>query len=93
MTNREAFDIPVILTKRYNEDKSYREGYQACSQHYEARIKDLAMICAIAYQCVGTLLEDAGRFEDNDGDRLLTMLSDMKLDESMLPFKSKAETK
>lgn len=55
----------------------------------QARIDELEMICASAYQVVGVLLNDTGRFDDEDGIKALDMLSEMKYDDTVLPFESK----
>lgn len=62
---------------------------RAFSKQKDERIEELENICASAYQVVGVLLSDAGRFDDDDGSRVLDMLSSTKFDESVLPFDSK----
>jgi hypothetical protein len=55
-----------------------------------ARINELEMICAEAYQVVGTLLDDCGRFGDEDGDKILDNLSQHRMiHQDVLPFASK----
>lgn len=55
-----------------------------------ARINELEMICAEAYQVVGSLLDDCGRFGDEDGDKILDNLSQHRMiHEDVLPWGSR----
>lgn len=56
----------------------------------EERIKELQMICAEAYQVVGTLSYEAGRFDEEKTIKLLDNLSQHKMiHEDVLPYPSK----
>ena len=72
----------------------YSRGvYSSCDDHASRLIirnHELEQICAYAYQVVGTLASDAGRFDEPEVDRVLTMLSDTKFEENVLPFSSKS---
>jgi hypothetical protein len=55
-------------------------------------IEDLARICAEAYQVVGVLADDCGRFGGGDIEHVLDNLSQQRLvHEDVLPFKCAAE--
>lgn len=54
------------------------------------RNDELEQICASAYQVVGVLANEANRFGDDDVDSAMTMLSDTKYDDKVIPFESKS---
>jgi hypothetical protein len=55
-------------------------------------IEELARICAEAYQVVGVLADDCGRFGGGDIEHVLDNLSQQRLvHEDVLPFKCAAE--
>lgn len=62
-------------------------------RHFSAQqqeIHDLKTICAEAYQAVGSLSSDCGRFGDDDVQRVLDNLSEQRLvHKDVLPFASK----
>lgn len=55
----------------------------------QRRIEELETICAEAYQVVGSLADDAGRFQEDDVEKILDHLSQMKIiHPDVLPWKS-----
>ena len=56
-----------------------------------AELEEVKTVCAEAYQVVGALLADAGRFDSPDGQKILDNLAEQRLRHTdVLPWASKA---
>ncbi len=89
LTNLELLDPEYM--------KAYVDGcYESFEMQLEeiaqlkARIEELGTLCGEAYQVVGVLSDDCGRFADDEVQHVLDNLSDQKLiHKDVLPFPSK----
>lgn len=71
-------------------DKKIKK-YKKLAAKREARILELQAICDTAYQVVGILASDCERFMDADVQDVLSMLSNLTHNDTVLPFATKKE--
>ena len=71
--------------------KGFSDGWDRCEARQAAELDEVKTVCAQAYQVVGILLSEAGRFDSPEAEKILDNLGEQRLRHTdVLPWESKA---